>query len=172
MFRSLAVRIESKLTRKIRASRFFRLYAVTLVSDMIVCPASAALTKIQPWWPARFGLVCLVMAFLTLALLLPETLQLSRQRYTALEGALLQEEPEDEDDPVIYADLPKKGFWEFVDATVSLLRDVRFLWASRSLLITLALFSVGQLYDQTADFFLEYISKRYGWRISQVGCPL
>lgn len=170
MFRGLALPTESELTRRTRASRFFRLYAVTLVSDMIVSPASAALTKIQPWWPARFGLVCLVMAILTLALLLPETLHLRRQRYAALEGTLIQEEPEDEDDPVIYADVPKKGFWQFVDAVVSLLRDVRFLWASRSLLITLALFSIGHLYDQSADFFLEYISKRYGWRISQVCC--
>jgi hypothetical protein len=80
---------------------------------------------------------------------------------------LVEEEPEDEDDPVIYADVQKNAFWRGIRVVLTRLHDLRFLWGSRQLLILIPLLSVGQLYVQSADFFMQYVSKRYNWRISQ-----
>ncbi|CRG89389.1 putative protein Rv1510/MT1558/MT1560 [Talaromyces islandicus] len=128
-----------------RASKFFRLYGVALLSDMILSPASEALTGIQPWWPARFGLIAFIMALLATWLVLPETLEMSEVSHSI---RLEEEELDEEDDPVVYLDVQKSTFW-------------------RRLLLLVPLLSVGQLYDQSADFFKNYISKRYGWRMSQ-----
>lgn len=135
---------------------------------MVLSPASGALANIQPWWPARLGLIALMMAILTVWLLLPETFELRGSTSTDAVGTLrLEEELEDEDDPVIYADVQKNTFWRGVRVVLTRLRDLRFLWGSRQLLILIPLLSVGQLYDQSADFFMQYVSKRYNWRISQ-----
>ncbi|KAF3391838.1 hypothetical protein DPV78_010707 [Talaromyces pinophilus] len=154
-----------------RASKFFRLYGVALLSDMVLSPASGALANIQPWWPARFGLIAFIMAILATVLVLPETfvkpIALSSTNL-AQTTAVEEEEPEEEeDDPVLYADAPKHTPWRRVRKIVSSLRDLRYLIASRQVLLLVPLLSVGQLYDQSAGFFLNYVSKRYGWRISQ-----
>ncbi|EED21287.1 adenylate cyclase, putative [Talaromyces stipitatus ATCC 10500] len=155
-----------------RASKFFRLYGVALLSDMVLSPASGALANIQPWWPARFGLIAFIMSILTTLLVLPETfvkpVALSSTNLEQTTTPLEEEEPEEEeDDPVLYADVPKNTLWRRVRKVVSSLRDLRYLIASRQILMLVPLLSVGQLYDQSAEFFLNYVSKRYGWRISQ-----
>lgn len=118
----------------------------------------------QPWWPARFGLIAFVMALLATWLVLPETLELSE----VVHSIRLEEEPEEDDDPVVYSKVSKSTLWQRARKIVSRLRDLRLLIASRQLLLLVPLLSVGQLYDQSADFFKNYISKRYGWRMSQV----
>ncbi|KAH8698957.1 putative adenylate cyclase [Talaromyces proteolyticus] len=147
-----------------RSSKFFRLYGVALLSDMILSPASDALTNIQPWWPARFGLIAFIMALLATWLVLPETLSMTE----VVQSIRLEEnEPEEEDDPVVYTDVQKSTIWRRVRKIMSSLQDLRYLIASRQLLLLVPLLSVGQLYDQSAEFFKNYISKRYGWRMSQ-----
>jgi hypothetical protein len=109
-----------------------------------------------------------MMAILIVWLLLPETFELRGSTSSGAVGTLLvEEEPEDEDDPVIYADVRKNAFWRGVRVVLTRLHDLRFLWGSRRLLVLIPLLSVGQLYDQSADFFMQYVSKRYNWRISQ-----
>lgn len=153
-----------------RASKFFRLYGVGLLLDMVLSPASGALATIQPWWPARFGLIAFTMAILATIVVLPETfvkpvsLPSSLDQPTQIE----EEEPEEEDDPVLYADVQKKTPLWRVNKVVSSLRDLRYLIATRQVLLLIPLLSVGQLYDQSAEFFLNYVSKRYDWRESQV----
>lgn len=132
---------------------------------MILSPASEALTGMQPWWPARFGLIAFIMALLATLVVLPETLEMSEISHSI---RLVEEEPEEEDDPVVYSDVPKSTFWRWARKIVSRLQDLRLLIATRQLLLLVPLLSVGQLYDQSADFFKNYISKRYGWRMSQV----
>lgn len=155
----------------LRASKFFRLYGVALLSDMALSPASGALSNIQPWWPARFGLIAYVMAILTTVLVLPETFikpaALSSTNLAPTAPVEEGEPEEEEDDPVLYADAPKHTLWRRVRKIVSSLRDLRYLIASRQVLLLVPLLSVGQLYDQSAGFFLNYVSRRYGWRISQ-----
>lgn len=131
---------------------------------MILSPASEALTSMQPWWPARFGLIAFIMALLATWLVLPETMKMSEVVHSI---RLEEEEPEEEDDPVIYSDVRKSTFWRRSRKIVSRLQDLRLLIASRQLLLLVPLLSVGQLYDQSADFFKNYISQRYGWRMSQ-----
>ncbi|OKL63828.1 hypothetical protein UA08_01092 [Talaromyces atroroseus] len=151
-----------------RASKFFRLYGVALLIDMVLSPASGALASIQPWWPARFGLIAFVMSVLTTLLVLPETLvKPTLPPSTQGQRTQLEEEPEEEDDPVIYADAQKNTYWWHVRKVMSSLRTLRFLIASRQVLLLVPLLSVGQLYDQSADFFINYVSRRYGWRLSQ-----
>lgn len=138
---------------------------------MVLSPASGALASIQPWWPARFGLIAFIMAILTTVLVLPETFvkpEAPSSTNLAQTTSAEEEEPEDEeDDPVLYGDAPKHTPWRRVRKVVSSLRDLRYLIASRQVLLLVPLLSVGQLYDQSAGFFLNYVSKRYGWRISQ-----
>jgi hypothetical protein len=137
---------------------------------MVLSPASEALAGIQPWWPARFGLIAFIMAILTTLLVLPETFvkPVALPSTNLAQTTPVEEEPEEEeDDPVLYADAPKSTPWRRVHKVVSSLRDLRYLIASRQVLLLVPLLSVGQLYDQSADFFLNYVSKRYGWRISQ-----
>lgn len=154
-----------------RASKFFRLYGVALLSDMVLSPASGALANIQPWWPARFGLIAFIMAIVTTILVLPETfvkpVVLSSTNLAQTSPVEEEEPEEEEDDPVLYADAPKHTPWRRVRKIVSSLRDLRYLIAPRQVLLLVPLLSVGQLYDQSAGFFLNYVSKRYGWRISQ-----
>jgi hypothetical protein len=137
---------------------------------MVLSPASGALANIQPWWPARFGLIAFIMCILTTLLVLPETLvKPALPSSTQGQRTQLQEEELDEDDdPVLYADVQKNTRWRYVRKAVSSLRTLRFLIASRQVLLLVPLLSVGQLYDQSAEFFINYVSRRYGWRISQV----
>lgn len=137
---------------------------------MVLSPASTALAFIQPWWPARFGLIAFLMAILTTLLVLPETSVrplASNSTSLASTTPVVEEDSEEEDDPVVFDDTPKKTLAWRARKFVSSLRNLRYLIASRQILLLVPLLSVGQLYDQSAGFFLNYVSKRYGWRLSQ-----
>jgi hypothetical protein len=155
-----------------RASKFFRLNAVVLLAEMILSPLSTLLTKIQPWWPARLGLVALFMATLTVWIILPETVELRKgdgpKPADLGEGTLLEDDDE-EDDPVVLNDyVLKNTIWRRSAAVISRLQDLRFLWAPRPRILLVLVFFVGTLYRSCIEFFLQYVSSRYGWRVSQV----
>lgn len=141
---------------------------------MVLSPASGALANIQPWWPARFGLIAFVMSILATLLVLPETLERrARPAASSVQSApLVEDEQEEDEDPVVYVNVQKSTPWRYVTKVLSGVRTLRYLIASRQVLFLVPLLSVGQLYDQSTDFFINYVSRRYGWRISQVLSPM
>ncbi|KAL1962388.1 hypothetical protein VTN77DRAFT_9727 [Rasamsonia byssochlamydoides] len=171
-----------------RASNFFCLYAVALLTEMILSSLSSM--QIQPWWLARLGLVALLMAVLTVWIILPETAELPKASDNSKTGdsgeaTLLEEEDEEEDDPVVLNDDVKNTIWRRASAGfMSQLQDLRFIWASRQPIPLLLVFVVGMLYRSSVgtlyrsllgplywssveEYFPQYVSNRYGWRESQ-----
>lgn len=115
----------------------------------------------NPWLPAQLGLGGIFISVLVVLTILPETVTFHKHSQNYISSL--------DDNPQLDHD-PDKNFWRDTKGDlISRFKDLRFIWASPQLVLLVVVFSVGTLYRSSSEFLLQYVSRRYGWQISQAG---
>lgn len=144
----------------VRASNFFRLNAAALLGELLLSQLSSLLMQTSLWLPVLLGLGGILVDLVVVLTLLPETVTL--QKHIQRSVSSLDDNPE--------LDCPGKNFWRDIKGDlISRLKNLRFIWASPQLVLLGVVFSVANLYRSSAEFLLQYVSRRYGWSIAQAG---
>ncbi|CAG8950715.1 hypothetical protein HYFRA_00002925 [Hymenoscyphus fraxineus] len=156
----LFVVISDISTDEQRTSNFFHLNAMVLLGEIFLAPLSSLLMERDPWLPARLGLAAIVLSTIVVVTALPET-GISRKPKILVSSLGENFQPNHN---------PDKSFWRDTRTDlISRFKGLHFIWVSPQLILLVAVFSVGTLYRSSSEFLLQYVSRRYGWQISQAG---
>ena len=149
----------------VRATIFFQIQAAVLVSELLAPPIGSVLMTRNLWLPMFLGLA--IQAFcIGVALLIPETRGFPTSSEATPAASSEEVEPcisEVEEEEQGRAEGIKLSQLErFRDA----IKFLQYNWDVALLVLTFLIASIGR---QSMSVFLQYVSKRYGWILANVG---
>ncbi|KKY14932.1 putative mfs [Phaeomoniella chlamydospora] len=149
-----------------RSTAFMQIGVVSMAAEFVAGAVSGYLTSYNPWL-AMFVSLGLLCASVLIILLFPETKGLAIQK-----GAKERESHELDDlgvDSVDRSRYPMSSN-RFVRRTLAKLKSIRqesgFILDDSSVFVLLLTFFVYKISRGAGAFFVQYISKRYGWTIA------
>lgn len=133
--------------RILRSTIFFILQATILCSDILAPPLSSILMTKNIWIPCILGILIQVSGtFLTM--MLPETLHLSQTKGDPSNESSTQKEP---------------------SIAMQFKNNLTSIFQNRKITVLVVSLSVLTIGNESIDFLLQYVSKRYDWSIAKVG---